>query len=256
MDDARFDALTRQVGSSRRGLLHMASGLVTGFLLLLHAGTTQARCRRVCHRRNGRRVCRKRCSPERQGPRLPNPCRELRATCTTDTTCCGGNTNRVDCAFVDPFKAKGLCGPAFLGNRCCTTEGWECTSPCDCCGSMACVNGTCRYSLLGQSCETNAQCQAGTCQTVQAKHDNSCLIPVNQPPPDLCCLGEGGTCHDSCMCCGTLTCQDSVCSSFGTGSGMPGVVSMTTTSSDMPARVPGHLSAWRGSRTDSRVSRT
>lgn len=217
MDDTRFDALVRQVGSSRRGLLRMVSGLVAGFLMLLRGGGTQARCRHVCHRRNGRRVCHRRCSPKRKGLGTLGRCRERREACTTDANCCGGNTDRVACDVISSFKAKGLCGPSFLGNRCCTTEGWECTSSCDCCGSMACLNGTCRYGLPGQICEINAQCLAGTCEIVQAKHDRSCLIPVNQPPPYLCCFAEGASCDDSCKCCGTLTCQDSVCSSFGTG---------------------------------------
>lgn len=148
--------------------------------------------------------------------RPPQPvCLEMGASCTSDVQCCGGNTDRADCTFVDPFKGPFGCGLANQTTRCCTTEGWECEGTCDCCGSMICINGTCGYTQPGQECLESSQCQAGTCQVVQPKHDNSCLIPANQPPPRLCCLGEGGECGTSCQCCGTLTCQDSACSSLG-----------------------------------------
>jgi hypothetical protein len=139
---------------------------------------------------------------------LPPPCRGIGEVCTRREECCTGTLPRTTCGFVDPDKGRFGCGLASAAIRCCTTEGWECQSTCECCGSMACLNGTCGYSLPGE---------IGTCQVVQPKHDDSCLIPDNQPPPELCCLEEGGFCSSSCHCCGTLTCQDSACSSFGTG---------------------------------------
>jgi hypothetical protein len=148
---------------------------------------------------------------------LPPPCRGIGEVCTRPEECCAATSVRGDCGFVDPDKGRFGCGLASQAIRCCTTEGWECENTCECCGSMACINGTCSYSFPGEPCIDSGQCAAGTCQVVQPKHDRSCLIPDNQPPPQLCCLGEGQFCGTSCQCCGTLTCQDSECSAFGTG---------------------------------------
>jgi hypothetical protein len=146
-------------------------------------------------------------------------CLAVGETCDEDAQCCGGNTTRTRCSRIDSGKANGRCGgPAALRNRCCTAEDWECEDTCDCCGSMRCINGSCRYTLLGASCEDSSECVRGTCQVVLPKPDGSCLIPANLPPPQLCCLAEGEQCFGtSCDCCGALTCQDSVCSSFGSG---------------------------------------
>jgi hypothetical protein len=151
--------------------------------------------------------------------RVPEPvCLELSEACNAKEACCGGDSVRVTCDFIDPFKANGRCGgPTSRGDRCCTTYGWECQDACDCCGSLPCRHGTCQLTPVGQPCEETAECFTGTCQFVNPKPDGSCLIPGNLPPPQLCCFDEGGPCGDSCQCCGTLTCQDSVCSSFGSG---------------------------------------
>lgn len=204
MDDQQFDRLTSHLGtvaSSRRQVLALVLGAVLS--VLLPGRASRAKCRVVCHQRDGQRVCHRRCSPDRQGlgKRKRKRCRKAGQPCgsfgITLGTCCANSRcqavpqdQRQFCLcnpdYGDPNRT-GLCEPQVCG-----ALGEVCTGVASCCPPA--LGGG-----LG-------------CAPILNKGPRGCGYLEQPDPPSRCCLGEGGAvCTGDCDCCGDLACQSGRC---------------------------------------------
>ena len=138
MEESRFDALTRQVGSAstRRSTMRAALGAVAAStvaavgLAKLGGESEAARNNNNNNRNGGRRRCR-RC---RQQLRQLQ-CRPLRlgSRCVDNEDCCPNATNNI-CALAT----------GGTQNVCCKGTGASCSFNSDCCKHFNCQGGQCR----------------------------------------------------------------------------------------------------------------
>ena len=236
MDAARFDNLTRHIGSraSRRRLL---GGLLGGLLTRLgpeaagavhngcrHAGLACARDTQCCSGDClGNSTCA--CTRASQCPPSSNPCKK--AVCSDTGKCTFGNRARgAACDDGDPCTEIGSCDNAGQcvggarrgdcdGDDVCETELTTDEANCGACG-MACTtldpdpavcpNGGCEgnggplcFSEEGQHCE----CQNGSC----------CVVDAENQLRACPCLPSGFACNKLTCCEGAApgSCVNGVC---------------------------------------------
>jgi hypothetical protein len=204
MDGTRFDALTRALTTSRRGII---STLLAGVLLAGRAQVALARkCKnfgRQCDRDSdccaGMKCQNDECKCENGFSRCTTRCYDLdtdaahcgacSTVCAAGESCCGGtcsdlNTDRENC---------GACGAACAADETCLAGACApCPTDNHICGNVCC-------SSLESCCDD-------ACVDDLASNENHCGECGNQCP--RMCLGEPG---DSPICDGPRCCSDGVC---------------------------------------------
>lgn len=94
--------------------------------------------------------------------------------------------------------AGSVCRPAPLVPRCCMGEGGKCENSLDCCGLMACSDGTCSCSRENSFCLDSSECCEGlVCQGFMCR-----------PSETSMCKEIGTGCTGSAECCAGATCSE------------------------------------------------
>jgi hypothetical protein len=230
MDPHRFDALTELIAGNRRGFLRGFGAVVASVLLLRGGDPAVARCRRVCHRRNGRTVCRRVCAPIVTPPcpggqtdcplYIPPKCSVVCRHVNRRRVCrrrCTQGINTFQCYDLQTDLANcGSCGTACpagttgcRSGRCCQLDDTPCPSSCapgaTCAG---CCTGTCRFEglcgALAACREAGEQCPGGciggqecrSCCQGYCGSGTRCCIPTDDPCPAGC--DPAGSCTACC----------------------------------------------------------
>jgi hypothetical protein len=140
MDNARFDAMTRQVG--RRGVVRGLLGIVSlgGVLpwasepVAALAFCTERRENAPC-KKNGQ-CCSGKCKKRKGKKKGKCRCGGLQAHCANDTDCCGQSASVATSPQCD-FNGVSIIAV------CCAPNLGECETTDDCCGTASCSDGLC-----------------------------------------------------------------------------------------------------------------
>jgi hypothetical protein len=190
MDDARFDALTRELaGTTRRGVMHLLAAATVGLLSREEAGAKHTGCHhhgKPCQRH--RQCCSGRCSRRRRRCTCPGGTTKCGTTACcrpADQTCCGGT------CVSGLLKPEGGSCPGDDSACCpgltCTPNDSRCCRPENVCFKVCCLNGT-RSTDEDVCCASGNSCNGVCCR----RADDICTIA------DLECCRPENVCHRSC----------------------------------------------------------
>lgn len=242
MESERFEHLQRAVAAqtSRRGLAGLLGALTLAGAFALEGGNEAG----AKNRRRRRKKARKK---HGAAPFTPSPfsplCTTVGGGCSIPRNCCDfpdpngsvcigdvyGNTPGLcktsTCSSVAALKGGVACPQ---GPQCCRIYSSGCRTSCDCCESLACINGECTAcKAIGGTCTSRSDCcgalfcSDGTCASCIAgdgaegpclRHSDCCGALLCDPE-GYCmnCLNVGAPCADNSECCPGIICQSGVC---------------------------------------------
>ena len=151
MDDGRFDALIRVLGSdaSRRRML---AGLLAALPIALGSDQTTAKKKKKC---KGKKKCGAKCIPK--------------TNCCTDNDCDAGKSCTNGACTCTPNCIRKRCGNDGCGGSCGTCQGgscgpsFQCVCPFPVIRTPPCDPGSCPTCSPGVCCPTNQTCLNGAC---------------------------------------------------------------------------------------------
>lgn len=205
-------------------------------------------------------VCDQRMDPDGLCEPAPDDCgRDGQMCCDLggSETTCGGSLH---CQFGDCSTCRGpsltcllggllpgqqccagsVCRPAPLVPRCCMGEGGQCENGLDCCGLMACNDGSCSCSNQNSFCLDSSECCDGlTCQSFTCQPEGEMCKEIgvscegssseccaglacsetrtepSSPAVRQCCGASETSCDTNEDCCGQMLCKGGACECVG-----------------------------------------